>query len=283
MPWKANRPLLEAGFSDLRYLPRERCGWDATLAALAYGIRAQLERRLPDLNAWAAQHGNAASGRYQELGPEALVLWHGTSRERADRIAEHGLFHKRGLWTTTSPHLAHGFTRGRSERFGVEGAMVCLVVDRGAIAEGRDYELEGKGDILRFHHGLPVEVVEYVLVHEEVRSTGQARARRHGVWPQARFRKQGGEWVPVQKSPVRYSDGATYTTPREFARLCVLRLLAELQELAALEVFSTLYATLQPWDALSHQDLFALVEEHCLPARQIRRTCRSLRARDRAL
>ena len=117
MSWKANKRVAR-DFPDLLYLPKERCGWDCTLASLAYGVRRSILNASPDLGAWAARHGLPASARYQELGDDARVLWHGTSRERAEKIAEHGLFHKQGLWTTLNPFVSHGFCRGRSERFG---------------------------------------------------------------------------------------------------------------------------------------------------------------------
>jgi hypothetical protein len=107
MHWKKNKKLLARGFHDLEYLPRDRCGWDCTLSSLAYGVRAALASRTPDLNAWAARHGAQASVRYAEFGGDAMVLWHGTSLPRAEKISEHGLFHKRGLWTTLNPFIAH--------------------------------------------------------------------------------------------------------------------------------------------------------------------------------
>lgn len=68
MPWKANRKLLAEGFPDLKYLPKERAGWDATLSCLAYGVRMDIERAIPDLGAWAARHCLPVSGRYAEFG-----------------------------------------------------------------------------------------------------------------------------------------------------------------------------------------------------------------------
>ena len=55
MPWKENKKLVSAGFRGLKYVPRERCGWDMTLSSLAYGMRMDIEGRQPDLNAWAAR------------------------------------------------------------------------------------------------------------------------------------------------------------------------------------------------------------------------------------
>jgi hypothetical protein len=267
MTWKPNRKLVSRGFKDLEYLPKERCGWDCTLASLSYGVRIDVERRLPDLSAWAERHGMPASARHQDLGSDALILWHGTSRERADKIAEHGLFHKRGLWTTSDPKIAHSYCRSRSERFATEGAVVCLVLGRGDVVEGRDYALEHNGNILRFHQGLPPDVVEYVLVHEEIRFIGQARARRRSPWPSAKFKKRSGSWVPVQKTPVRYSDAAGYCTAQEFAEICVDRLLSELSEVTALDVFSTLYTRIAPCDAHTHHDVFDVIDRRCVAGR----------------
>jgi hypothetical protein len=265
MHWKKNKKLLARGFHDLEYLPRDRCGWDCTLSSLAYGLRAALASRTPDLNAWAARHGAQASVRYAEFGGDAMVLWHGTSLPRAEKISEHGLFHKRGLWTTLNPFTAHSYCRGRSARFDTEGAMICLVLDRREILEGRDFEFEGReGNILRFHCRLPAEVVEYVLTNQEIRFTGPRRALHAAPWPDARFKEENGKWVPIRQTPVRYSDEASYSSLREFLELSLEHLLTEVDETTALEIFSVLYAMVRPWEALSHGEIFALIEEQCI-------------------
>ena len=279
MSWRKNRKLASEGFRDLQYLPRERTGWDCTLASLAFGARAAIEGRAPDLNRWAARLGAPPSGYYAETGSDALVLWHGTSRERADKIREHGLFHKRGLWTTTDPQISHSFCRSRSERFGTDGAVLCLVIDRREIEEGRDYDLEGGGDIYRFRGGLPPEAVEYVLVHEAICFVGPLRGNDPAPWPGARFKRQSGKWAPVQAIPVRYSGSETYSTLAEFMELCVDRLLDELGEVTALDVFATLYAAVAPWRALPHEAAFDLIEEKCVPHRH-RSKFQTFRRRD---
>jgi len=276
MAWTKNRKMV---LNDLRYVPRERCGWDCTLAALAFAARATIGDAQPDLAEWAARHGLPAGARPRDIGPSALTLWHGTSRPRADKIAEHGLFHKKGLWTTTDPTIAHGYTRGRAERFGAEGAMVCLVVDLDEMVEGQDYQVEANSNILRFHHGLPPELVEYVMVRETIRFEGESPARRASPWPRARFKRLSGQWVPVRQTPVRYSDSESYSTPLEFARICVDRLLGESGELAAIEVFSTLYALVEPWDALEHQEILNLIETTCTVNTRRRGKWQTLRAR----
>ena len=82
MEWRKRRKLARGGWKDLAYVPRGRCQWNMTLAAQAYSLLRQRVAR-PDLNLWAAMHACPPSARYVELGPNALVLWHGTSAERA--------------------------------------------------------------------------------------------------------------------------------------------------------------------------------------------------------
>ncbi len=282
MAWKKRKQLIKEGFRDLEYLPRGPHRWHSTLAALAYGGQPTIGRRPPDLNAWAARHCTSPSARYDALGARALVLWHGTTRTRADRIAEHGLFHKRGLWTALDPSIAHGYCRRGAERFdteasggngaadSTEGALVSLVLDRAEFVQGRDYNTEMDGRILRFHHGLPPDVVEYVLVREAIRFTGLHHAPQPAPWPQARFRRHEGAWVPLQRAPVRYSESKSYSSLHELILLCLDRFLAEDGEVTALDLFSALYAAVTPWDALPHQAVFDVLEARCQPHRQHR-------------
>ncbi len=246
---------------DLKYVPKGRQEWDCTLAALAYEARRDIERRPPDLNAWAARHGVPLSARYAALGEAAWVLWHGTTRQRAEKIAEHGLFSFKGLWTTFRPHIAHGFCRGRADRFGTPGAMVCLVLDSRELIEGQHYQIQGAADVVRFHRGIGPAVIEYVLFEEEVRFAGGERLRGGEPWVSARFKRQSGVWVPVQQAPVRYSEAAAYSSVEEFAELTAARLFAELGAVAAIELFSTLYAVTRPWDALSHDVALGILEQ----------------------
>jgi hypothetical protein len=246
-------------------VPHGRTGWDFTLACLAYGMRLEIERRPPDLNAWAARHGAPAAGRYAELGDDALVLWHGTTRERADRIVEHGLFHKRGLWTARHPAIPHSFCRGRSERFGGEGAVVCIVVDARDVPGEAEFETD---NVVRFHHGLPPDVVEFVLVGGEIRFTGAERVRDPAPWPGETFVRRDGDWTPARRSPVRYSDGLSFSAPTDLAAICLERLLSELGEVSALEVFSCVYAAVRPSKALPHRRILELLEAHCTEGRR---------------
>jgi len=262
MSWRKNQKRIDQGFADLVYLPRGRCAWDCTLASLAFGIRRQIEHPRADLNAWAARHGLPGSARWAELGEDAWVLWHGTSRPRAQKIAQHGLFSKRGLWATFDPHVSHSFCRGRADRYQTDGAVVCIVIDQRQFAENRDYQREDER-IIRFHHGLPPDVVQYVLLHDQIQFTGRRRAAGIAPWMTGQFLRRGGAWVPVQRPPVRYSADASYDDLEQFARLTIQRLLAELDHITALEVFSTLYATVRPWDALEHERILQWLADCC--------------------
>jgi hypothetical protein len=260
MAWKRSRTGLARDFRDLEYLPPGRSAWDCTLSCLAYGIRLDILGAAPDLNDWASRHGVPASGSFARLGQTALVLWHGTSRERADKIQECGLFHKQGVWTARHPAIPHSFCRMRAERFGTEGAVVCLVLDRDQLVAGRDYEIEPNGNVFRFQHGLPPEVVQYVLVREEIRFAGGERVTSPSPWPRARFKHAAGQWRTVQRSPVRFSDTHSFSTLPEYARLCLGRLLHQPSGVTLLEVLSVLYSLVEPWEAVRHQDVLEMLE-----------------------
>jgi hypothetical protein len=271
MPWKRNRSDIAHTFRDLEFLPRGRSSWDCTLACLAYGMRMDMPGVPPDLNAWATRHGVAASESYAKLGQSALVLWHGTSRERADKIAEHGLFHKKGVWTARHPNVPHSFCRGRSERFGTEGAVVCLVLDRNQLVEGRDFEIEPGENVVRFQHSLPPEVVEYVLVREEIRFLGSSRSSTPKPWIKARFKLRSGKWVPIQKVPVRFSESESVSTLTEYVRLCVLKLLNELNGVAPIEAISILHSLVGPSDSLRNSDILDVLDSLSSRIRKVRK------------
>ena len=263
MPWSRNKALLEEGLRDLAYVPRGRCDWDCTLCCLAFGARLELARSA-DLASWAVRHGVPASKRYVELAGNALVLWHGTSRQRAQKIVEHGLFSKRGVWAAANPALPHGFCRCRSEQFSTEGAVVCIVLDRREVIEGRHYEYEGGShDVYRFHQPIGSDAVQYLLTHEQVSFTGTQRARHPAPWPTSRFKRTGGRWVPRQQAPVRYGEQTAYSTPREFASLVISRLLQEQGSLAPIEAFSAVYSAVRPWDVIEHDQILQLLDGQC--------------------
>ena len=259
--WRRNRKLARGGFKGLEYMPRQRAGWNATLAAYAFSARRAIAGKV-GLDLWAAMHGCPASARYAELGEDAVVLWHGTSDVRAERIRQVGLRRKRGVWATLEPKIAHGYTRGRAVQYGTGSATVVLVLDRREVGTGLDYDQETP-EVVRFHHDLPAEWVEYVLWDGRVEFTGVRKAREPSPWGVARFKKKEGEWVPLSQPPVRLDRDRSYSDLGEWLDLSIERILTFLGSAAAIEIFSSVYSTLDPWDALRHRDVFDAIERLC--------------------
>jgi len=261
--WSRNRRLVRRGFRDLEYLPRSRPGWNATLAALAYSAR-RLAAGSCDLNLWATMNGCPASVRYTDLGDSALVLWHGTSAARAAQIAKFGLFHKRGLWTTLEPKIAHGFSRSRARAYGAGSATVVLLLDRRDVGEGTDYYLETP-EVLRFHAGLPAKSIEYLLWDERIDFLGERKDKSPKPWGVARFKKKARRWVPLSRPPVRFDHQQSYSNVDEWLHLSIGRVLSTLGSASAIEVFSSLYSTIDPWEALEHDAVFRALERLSQP------------------
>lgn len=263
--WSPNQKLVRAGFRDLKYLPRS--GWNATLAAHAYAARRQFSRSA-DLNLWATMHNAPASARYEALAEDALVFWHGTSAPRAEKIAQFGLFHKRGLWATSEPRIAHGYTRIRSHTYKAGAAIIVLVLDRTSVKEGVHYH-HNSPEIFRFHSRIPPEAIEYILWDDRVEFVGAQQAKSPKRWGTARFKKVEDQWYPRSHPPVRFDNEHTYDDKEGWLRLSIQRILSTLQSALAVEIFSSLYATIAPWEVLTHTDIFSALEDVCgLPRRR---------------
>lgn len=261
--WRKNRRLLREGFKDLAYLPNGR--WSMTLSAAAYSARRQIAGR-GDLNLWAIMHGCPASRRYAELGSGALVLWHGTSAVRADNIRQVGLFPKKGVWATAEPRLAHSFSRSRAGAFSAGSAVIVLVFDRGNIEV--PFEMAGEPDTLRFRSLVGPEHIEYVVYDDRIDFLGQRRAAQPRPWGAARFKKAAGRWVPRSRPPVRFDSQSAYESLGEWLELAVRRVLTTLGSAAAIEVCSSLYATIEPPEALGHEDVLAALDRLCGPPKE---------------
>lgn len=268
--WRKNRKLVRDGFRSLEYLPRSRTGWNATLAAYAYSVRRQIAETC-DLNQWAVMHGCPASARYRELGEHALVLWHGTTASRAERIARYGLFHKRGVWATSEPKIAHGFSRFRGRAYRAGSAAVVLLLDRREVKSGVHYD-EETAEVLRFRAALPAESIAYILWDDRIEFAGGQSVRELKPWGVARFKKKKGRWVPLSRPPVRLDDANSYSDLEEWLKLSIGRTFSTLGHAAAVEIFSTLYATIEPWEALEHDQIFGALERLCHASRHRRGT-----------
>lgn len=262
--WRKRRDLLRSGHKDLMYLPHEKCGWNATLSALAWSGRRQIEEK-PDLNLWAAMHAQPASARYAELGRHALVLWHGTSARRAEKIRQVGLFPKKGIWATAEPSLAHSFTRGRSSQYAAGSAMIVLLLDKENMPV--PFELAGEKNTLRFRQPLRPQFIEYILWDDRIEFVGRRKARQPKPWGVARFKKVGGLWVPCSRPPVRFDNRHSYANLEEWLELSLRRILTTLGRAQAIEIFSSLYSTIDPTQALRHDAVFEALERVCGPPR----------------
>jgi hypothetical protein len=211
-------------------------------------------------------HGCPASARYQELGEDALVLWHGTTARRAERIAQYGLFHKRGVWAALEPKIAHGFSRFRGRAYRAGSAAVVLLLDGREVRSGVHYD-EETAEVLRFHSALPAESIEYILWDDRIEFLGPRRVRQPRPWGVARFKKKNGRWEPLSRPPVWFDAEHGYDDLGGWLHLSIERILSTLGSAAAIEIFSTLYATIEPWEALRHQAIFEALERLCRASR----------------
>ena len=155
--------------------------------------------KLPHISTGDLFREHAAAGT--ELGRRALVLWHGTSAARAQRIRRVGLFPRKGVWATADPELTHSFCRGRADRHGAGSAVIVLLFDREDIPVA--FEPARERDTLRFRSVLPPECIEYVLWEEWLEFVGSRCSRRPRQWGVCRFKKRHGRWVPRSRPPVR--------------------------------------------------------------------------------
>lgn len=268
--WRKDRTLIRKGFKELQYLPRSRCGWNATLSALAYSARRLIDGQA-DLPTWAAMHACRPSRRCAELGDDRLVLWHGTSARRAEKIRELGLFHKRGVWAATDPGIAHGFTRGRSQAFQAGSAMIVLVISKDEWDSKADRDAD---NIVRFRQNVPPECIEYIIWSDRIEFVGLGAAKRPKPWGVAKFKRSEGKWIPRSHPPVRLDGRRSYSSLQEWLDMSIRRILASLGSASAIEVFSSLYATINPWSALEHNDIFSAMERLCGRPRTMRRGLR---------
>ena len=273
--WRKDKALHRKGFKDLVYLPAGRTAWNATLAAYAYAARRAVDGKA-DLPVWAQMHSVRASSRYEDLGPRALTCWHGTSAERAAKISEHGLYPKKGVWAALNPTIAHGYTRNRAARFNAGSAMIVFVIDK--------YEWEGRAtvendEIVRFHEPIPADRIEYILWADRIEFRGAHKAAKPKPWGVARFRRDRGHWGPRSRPPIRFDASHQYSTFDEWLDLSVRRIVRVHGATTAAETFSSLYATVDPWDALSHDQVFQALERLCGEPRQGRRGFRLFRLR----
>ena len=69
--------------------------------------------------------------------------------------------------------------------------------------------------------------------------------------------------MPLSQPPVRLDRDRSYSDLGEWLDLSIERILTFLGSAAAIEIFSSVYSTLDPWDALRHRDVFDAIERLC--------------------
>jgi hypothetical protein len=143
---------------------------------------------------------------------------------------------------------------------------VVLLLDDRKVRSGVHYDAETT-EVFRFHAALPAESIEYILWDDRIEFLGEQSAREPKPWGVARFKKKSGRWVPLSRPPVRFDAEHGYNHLEEWLHLSVERVLSRLGSAAAIEIFSTLYATIDPWEALQHQAIFGALERSCHASR----------------
>jgi len=260
--WRKNRQRVRDGFGDLVYLPHSADGWDATLTAYAYAARQKIGGE-PNLNTWAVMNGLPASGRFEELGTEAVVLWHGTAAYKAEKILQDGFrpVNRGAVYASPKPETSHSYTRNRSMEREGGSALLVLVFPKRALEEEFHFS-EGNSEV-RLYSRVPPDYIEYVLWSDRIDFVGKEKARSARAWPRFKFKKQGGEWIPRTNPPVRFDDENEFSSREEWLEISIRRILATLGGATAIEVFSSLYSTIEPWEALEHNEIFAALEDFC--------------------
>lgn len=265
--WHKNRKSLRDGFSDLVYLPSPPDVWDATLAAYAYAVRQKVASKV-NLNTWALMNGLLLSGRFEKLGESAVVLWHGTAAYKALKILEEGFrpVNRGAVYASMNPDISHGYTRFRSMEREGGSAMFALVISKRAMEE--EFHFSQGAKEIRLHSKVPPDYVEYVLWSDRIDFVGKERARSASPWARFKFKKKDGEWIPLTNPPVRFDSQHEFSSKEEWLELSIGRILRTLGTATAIEIFSSLYSTIEPWRALGHDEIFRAMEKHCTQSEQ---------------
>ena len=265
--WRKNRQRVRNGFSDLVYLPNSAHGWDATLAAYAYAARKRVAGQA-NLNTWAVMSGIPPSRRFEELGTEAVVLWHGTAAYKASKIMQDGFrpVNKGAVYASLNPDISHAYTRNRSRQREGGSAMFALVIPRHTMEE--EFHFSQGANEIRLYSRVSPDYIEYVLWSDRIDFVGKETTKSARPWPRFKFKKQGGEWIPLTNPPVRFDGEHEFTSKEEWLGLSIRRILATLGAATAIEILSSLYSTIEPWEALEHEEVFGLLEQFRAQSRQ---------------
>jgi len=236
--------------------------WDFLHIAEAYAVRQQ-RRADCSLNDFAVEHGALASPLYEETKERNLVLWHGTTLERAEKILEHGFFHCKGVWMAVKTSTPLSFAQNRAREFDGRPAILVSVIDLDRYREGVHFE--GRWRETRFTDDVPPEVVQYLLTDREFRYVGTGRVRGYELPTKASFARKDGEWVVPTRNPATFDArlGLAYTTVGEWLDLKLGRFFAEQRRATALEAFCAVYANCQPAEAIGREEVAGWLMSEC--------------------
>ncbi|UCC67194.1 MAG: hypothetical protein JSV79_08605 [Armatimonadota bacterium] len=243
--------------------------WDFLHIAEAYAARQQ-QRADSSLNDFAVEHGALASPLYQETKERNLVLWHGTSLERAEKILEHGFFHCKGVWMAVKTSTPLTFARNRAREFDGRPAILVSVIDLDRYREGVHFD-ERWGET-RFRDDVPPDVVQYLLTDREFRYVGEGRTAGYRLPVKASFVRRKRGWASPTQNPATFDArlGLTYTMASEWLGLKLDRFFAEQRRATALEAFCAVYANCHPTEAISREKLAGWLMSECETAARSR-------------
>jgi hypothetical protein len=243
--------------------------WDFLRIAEAYAARQQ-RRADSSLNDFAVEHGALASPLYEETKEHNLVLWHGTSLERAEKILEHGFFHCKGVWMAVKTSTPLSFARNRAGQSEGRPAILVSVIDLDRYREGLHFE--GRWSETRFRDDVPPDVVQYLLTDREFRYVGAGRVRGYELPTKASFARKDGQWVVPTRNPATFDArlGLTYTTVAEWLDLKLGRFFAEQRRATVLEAFCAVYANCHPSEAIGREEVAGWLMGECETASRSR-------------
>ncbi len=236
--------------------------WDFLHIAEAYAARQQRGAD-SSLSDFAVEHGALASPLYEETRERNLVLWHGTSLERAERILEHGFFHCKGVWMAVRTSTPLSFARNRAREFDGRPAILVSVIDLDRYREGEHFE-ERRSET-RFTDDVPPDVVQYLLTDREFRYVGRGRVRGYELPAKPGFTRKDGRWIVPTRNPATFDArlGLTYRTVGEWLDLKLGRFFAEQRRATALEAFCVVYANCLPTEAIGREEVAGWLMREC--------------------
>jgi len=101
-----------------------------------------------------------------------LLLWHGTTVERAQSILQEGFCRPKGVWMTEDASQAHSIAHFQAKRWKNLPAILISVIDLKQLKEGADFEVESPG-VYVFRFRVPPEVVQYLLTPDGLQMVGR--------------------------------------------------------------------------------------------------------------